>query len=377
MTDRPLPIRWLAELVHRRDDLYAYRAGNTRPDEGIATQRRLQRDRPNTYVIEQTVKATLSVADVEFELAGRVDGMDLTAVPALVEEFKTTRADPEIVYEHDGSVHWAQTLLYAALLARTHETIERWHLQLIYCHPDNHQIRIFERAADRGELAEFLQDTLTRYGRWVVAERQHEKQRDAWLASRDFPFTTYRPHQRAMARRCYQALRDSEPLLLEAPTGSGKTIGVLYPALKSLIATSSKKLLYLTSRGTGARAAQTTLRAIDSDQQAIRHITITAKEKVCLVEGMPCTAERCRYARGYYDKRDAAVAECLDAYSIGPETIETIARKHEVCPFEISLDAALGADVVICDYNYVFDPIVRLQRFAADAEIDLLIDEAH
>ena len=377
MTERSLPIRWLAEFVHRRGDLYAYRAGSTRAEEGIATQRRLQRDRPNGYVVEQAVQATLSIADVDFKLSGRVDGVDLTVAPALVEEFKTTRADPEVAHLHDGCVHWAQTLLYAALLARTHASIGSWHLRLIYCHPDTRQTHVFEREADRDELAAFLEETLTRYGQWVARQRQHETQRNAWLASRGFPFATYRPHQHATARRCYQVLRDRQSLLLEAPTGSGKTMGVLYPALKSLATTTSNKLLYLTSRGTGARAAQAALEVIDADRTEIRRITITAKEKACLVEGMPCAAEHCRYARGYYDKRDAAVAECLDQYVIGPETLETVARKHEVCPFELSLDTALGADVVICDYNYVLDPVVRLQRFADDDEIDLLIDEAH
>ena len=377
---RAVGIRWLAELVHRRGDLYPYRGSEqirvpTRADEGIATQRRIQRERPDGYLVEHSVRQRVSIGGTAFELRGRVDGLLLNGDSALIEEFKTTRMDAATVHAHDGAVHWAQVQLYAALLAKEHPRIRRWRMRLLYCHPDIKDVRTYERMADRSELDRFLGETLKRF--WPEEQRCHERARNAWLVAQPFPFPAYRPHQRALARRCYQALRANESLLIEAPTGSGKSMAVMYPALKNLGARERGKLLFLTSRSTGARAARSALARLDPQREYLRHVTVTAKEKACIVAGMPCSAERCRYAQGYYDKRDAAVETLLEERAISCESVEAVARQYEICPFELSLDAAVRADVVICDYNYVFDPVVRLQRFRADDEIDLLVDEAH
>ncbi|MYE53407.1 MAG: ATP-dependent DNA helicase [Gammaproteobacteria bacterium] len=372
-----LPVRWLAEQVHRTGDLYAYRSAPTQGVEGIATQRRLQRDRPDGYQAELAVQMEISLDGGNFELRGRVDGADLSAAPAVVEEFKTTRADPELAHRHDGAVHWAQARLYAAMLAEAHPSLHDWRLRLLYCHPDDGRVRAFEERQSSTALREFLHDTLARFAARMRPWRKHQAARNAWLAERDFPYPSYRPHQRAAARRCYQALRAEESLLLEAPTGSGKSMAVLYAALKSLPQTGASKLIFLTSRGTGAAAAEAALERIDATSGRIRRITLAAKEKQCLTPGMPCAADQCPYAKGYFDKRIDAEATLLADPAITPERVREVGRRHEVCPYELSLDAALWSDVVIGDYNYVFDPVVRLRRFADGKDIDLLIDEAH
>ena len=378
---RGVAIRWLAEAVHRQGDLYPYRGSEpyraaTAAGEGMATQRRIQRDRPDGYRPEYPVRQRVSVNGREFELRGRVDGFLVDAGTALVEEFKTTRNDMDTVHRHDGAVHWAQVRLYAALLAREYPDVSDWRLRLVYCHPDTDRLRTHEQKAHPRELEAFLNETLERLR--PAAQAHHERVRNAWLDALGFPFASFRPHQRALARRCYRAFRNREDLLVEAPTGSGKTIATIYPALRSLAVDTSGKLLFLTSRGTGARAAQSALERIDPGRRYLRTVTVTAKEKACIVEGMPCSAESCPYARGYYDKREEALEALFEERSIGPETLESAARRYEVCPFELSLDAAVRADAVVCDYNYVFDPVVRLQRFIGDDdEIDLLIDESH
>ena len=341
----------------------------------MASQRRIQRERPDGYRAEYPVRQRYRVNGAEFELRGRVDGLLVDGDTALVEEFKATRLDVETVRLHDGPVHWAQAKLYAALVARELPDVTSWLLRLVYCDPDSDRTRTYEQRMEPGELDLFLDETLERL--WPAAERRHERDRNAWLEARQFPFASFRPHQRALARRCYRAMRDRETLLCEAPTGSGKTMATIYPALKSLAVDESGKLLFLTGRGTGAHAAQSALARIDAGRRHLRVVTVTAKEKACIVAGMPCSADACPYARGYYDKRDAALEALCSERAIGPGLIESAARRHEVCPFELSLDAAVRADVVICDYNYVFDPVVRLQRFMADGEIGLLIDEAH
>ncbi len=372
-----LAVRTLAEFVHRRGDLHARLDGRTRPEEGIATQRRLQRGRPPGYQRERTVALETTLAGEPVALSGRIDGCDASGSTILIEEFKTTRADPERAHLHHASAHWAQALLYAGLLGRELDDGRDWLLRLVYCHPDTLDVREYQRSVTRAEAAGFLEQTLASYADWLAGQRRHERARDAVLEDLAFPYPEFRPFQRAVARRVFRALRDREHLLLEAPTGSGKTAATLFPAVRALQAAGYRRVLFLTSRTTGALAARDAAGRMDPERRFLRHVTITARDRACLLPGTPCEPDACPYARGYYDRARGAVAALLGERSGDPEAIDRVARAHQVCPFELSLDAALWSDLVIADYNYVFDPVVRLQRFAGDAEAALLIDEAH
>ncbi|MEQ8783551.1 MAG: ATP-dependent DNA helicase [Roseibium album] len=372
-----LAVRNLAEFVHRRGDLHARLDGRTRAEEGIATQRRLQRGCGDGYQRERPVALRVILAGVPVTISGRVDGCDVSGGVVLVEEFKTTRADAQRSHDHHASAHWAQALLYAGLLGRELDDGRGYLLRLVYAHPDTLETRRYERRVDADEAECFLAETLAGYGEWLSRQNRHEVARNAVLEDLTFPYPEFRPFQRTMARRAFRALRDREHLLLEAPTGSGKTAATLYPALRALQASGYRRILFLTSRNTGALAARDAAARMDPERGFLRHATITARDKACFVPGTPCEPEACAYARGYYDRSRAAVVELLDARAADPERIATVARRHRVCPFELSLDTALWCDLVIADYNYVFDPVVRLQRFAADPEAALLVDEAH
>ncbi len=388
-----VPVKTLAEFVHRRGDLYPSLGGRVTGEEGIATQRRVQQNRGDGYQREVVVSGEFSVGEVEVSLSGRLDGCDLTAEVPLVEEIKTTRADPAEAEQAVGSAHWAQARLYAALLARLHPEREAWAVRLLYCHPDeaqaddaltdeNRQMTArssFTEQRSAEWLSDYLAQTLEVYGRWLAAERTYQARRNRWLDARGFPYGGFRAHQRALAGRVYQAFRDGEHLLLEAPTGSGKTMGVLYPALKALAAGHVQRLFYLTSRGTGALAAMKAASDIGETPPhtaGIRVVDLVAKEKACLVEGMPCDT-RCPYSVGYYDRIQGAVVDALEQATLDRETMRGVAESHQVCPFELSLDVAVHADLIIGDYNYLLDPVVRLQRFQDDAALGLLIDESH
>ncbi len=163
--------------------------------------------------------------------------------------------------------------------------------------------------------------------------------------------------------------------MLEAPTGSGKSLAVLFPAVKAQQL--EDQLFFLTSRNAGAHAALTACQQLDVAGANLVVVELTAKDKICFVQGMPCNPELCPYAAGYYDRAPAAVNVLLTRKFADRAQLEAVALEFEVCPFELSLDLALWADVIVGDYNYVFDPVVRLKRFADHKQLHLLVDEAH
>ncbi len=367
-------VKALAEFVHRRGDLYPALGGRVTGEEGIATQKRMQRNRGGSYQREVAVAGSHVCGGLEIAVSGRVDGCDLS-VP-LVEEIKTTRADPEAAQRAVGSAHWAQARLYAALLADAHPGHAQFHIRLLYCHPDTEDSRSFEEVRAASWLKAYLVSTLEQYAVWLRAQHGYESRRNRWLGDRAFPYGAFRVHQRALAGRVFQAFEAGEHLLLEAPTGSGKTMGVLYPALKALSAGTVDRLFFLTSRGTGALAAMKAADDLAEHEQQIRVVDLLAKEKVCPVEGTPCN-DSCGYSVGYYDRIGSALPAALALGRLDRESLRAVAEAHQVCPFELSLDAALWADLIIGDYNYLIDPVVRLQRFMNDDRLGVLIDESH
>lgn len=367
--------------AHRLGDLYPGLDGNTQPEEGIATQKKLQKNKSDNYQREVSVSGAVCYAGLTFEVQGRIDGLEL--VPdqegqiLRIEEYKTTRADPAAAHEQLHSEHWAQTLVYAALLALEQPSQRRFQLRLLYCHPDSLAVWTVEQTPSRSEVLAWFDTAMAKHGERVLAKRRYDAERNQWLAAKSFPYPSYRPHQRALAACVYQSIRNTQPLLLEAPTGSGKSLGVLYPALKALAQGGVERYLFMTARTTGALAAANALQLLEAPAKQLRWVHVRAKQAVCPVPGMPCRADQCEYAKGYFDRIEGAVNAVVARGAMPVEVVAEIADEHKVCPFELSLDAALEADVVIADYNYVFDPVARLLRFADGQGLGLLIDEAH
>jgi len=371
-----IAVRNLAQLTCRTGDIHFRYDDSTDSREGIDAQKRLQRDRDPTYEREIPVKGAWTDGTVELELVGRVDGCDLAA--GIVEEFKTTRSEVERLYAEAGGVHVAQLRLYAALLSRAHPERPDWRLRLLYCDPDSDAVTPFEESLDAAALDDFLTRCCATLARALTDLHRHRERRNARLEGLTFPHPAFRPAQRELSAAVFRTVRDGGALLFEAPTGSGKTLGALFPTLLAMGRGNVDRAVFLSSRTTGQSAAEATVGRLRADD-AVRRITIVAKAKICFMPEPICDPSICEYARGYYDRCAPAIAELLAAGTMTRETIEAIARAHRVCPFELSLDAAVWADVVICDYNYVFDPVVRLKRLAGvtNDRIALLIDEAH
>lgn len=345
---------------------------------GTQGHRRVQRSRPDSYQSE--VEITFRIPDEEppIEIRGRIDGLDTTQEPFLIEEIKTTTLDLNLVQDDHNSLHWAQAKCYAYIFAHQ-EGLSEVRIHLTYYHLDSETEKTFKRDFTVIELEIFFNALVKTYLTWLHKVQERRFMRDQTIRELEFPYDDYRPGQRDMAVAVYRAIRDHGRLYAQAPTGVGKTIATLFPAIKALGEGLAERIFYLTAKTPGRLVAEVTL---DDMRQAGLHfksVTLTAKEKICFTPPVHCDPDECVFARNYFGKVNDALAE-IDRYDAFPRpVVEKIARIYEICPFEFSLDLALWMDCVICDYNYAFDPRVYLRRFFdfnTDPNI-FLIDEAH
>lgn len=368
-------VKDLAEFVHRRGDIRYHQQSVTLAQEGIARQKSYQANRGESYLREHRVSASFG----DLAISGRIDGWDPAA--RLVEEIKTTRNDPTELHAHAGDVHQAQLRLYGALLALADPTLLEVHLCLVYLHPVRQDETVFEETAGRDDLIGYFEATCAIYAAWIANVRARLQDRNRQLTGLGFPYGEFRTDQRRIAKHLFRGFRDGAHWLVEAPTGSGKTMAGLFAALKAMGERELDRLVFLTSRTTGQRAIEDALtdavHLVESDS-ALTAVTVTAKDRICFGEGS-CDRRECRFARGYYERMPAARRQLLGRRLIRRDEVGAVAREHEVCPFELSLDVAAWADVVVCDYNYVFDPLVRLTRLDNPLfeKVGLIVDEAH
>ena len=369
-------VKELVEFVHRKGDLHHRYPSTTLAQEGIARQKDYQRDRGGSYRREVKVGATFG----DLEISGRIDGWDPD--DRLVEEVKTTRVDPKELHAHAGGEHLAQLRLYGAMLMLADETLDDVRLRLVYLHPARADETAFEETAEREALIGYFETTCGIFAAWITTVGERVAARDRQLAALDFPYGDFRTDQRRVAKHLYRAFRDGEHWLVEAPTGSGKTMAGLFAALKAMGAGALDRLAFLTSRTTGQQAVEEALADVVealAGEPALSAVTVTAKERICFDPDGPCDPENCEYARGYYDRMPAARRQLLGGGLLRRAYVEAAAREHRVCPFELSVDVMAWSDVVVGDYNYVFDPIVRLGRMENPpfSRVGLIVDEAH
>jgi DNA excision repair protein ERCC-2 len=372
-----ISVRELAEFVHRRGDLGSestFRRSD-RALEGMKGHKRIQQARGNDYRPEVPVERSFVKGEVSLRVIGRVDGI-VDGLNPLVEEIKTV--DPGWSRQADP-VHWAQLRIYAGILA-----LERaWShasLQLTYLELDTNQIFLFREETPRRVLIEFLNETMNEWFSWLIPHIEWIGQRDASRKKAPFPFTNFRAGQRELARSVYRAVQNKLTLFVEASTGMGKTMATLYPAIKALPVISDDKIFYLTAKTPGRLAAQDALQKLRDIGVQVRSVSLTAKAKICFApDASGCDPATCPFRKGYYDRYKPAMRELLATQRLDSDNISIVARKHQVCPFELSLDVSNWVDVIIGDYNYVFDPTVRLQRYFGEgrAKHVILIDEAH
>ncbi len=375
-----ISVRELAEFVHRTGDINRRWEGNATPEEGRNTQAlfqsRITASNPN-YQTERSLSARVKAHKISLRVAGRADGV-VVAPSALVEEIKTTRFAPDQLHAGLGAAHMAQARLYAAMLCRT-ESLDSCKVQVTYVHPDTLASESFSEESPSADLESFLIATCKTYLSFLAEVLDRIKSRNEVAKDQGFPFEEVADEQLMAARRAYQSIRDSENLMLESPTGTGKTAATLYPSVKAMGEELIDRAVFVTARTTGQRIAVETLQALNADNNQLTATAITAKDRICFTPGAPCVPEHCEFADGHFDRVQNARRDLLKRRIVDREDVEQVARGHRVCPFELSLDVAEWSDVVIGDYTYVFDPLVALSRLRSRhfEKVSLLIDEAH
>ena len=372
-------VRELVGFVLRSGDLVS--GGFSRPDrlvEGTRGHQKIQRARPADYQAEVPISYLVETEEIALEISGRIDGLLVEGDVVLVEEIKTTEADLDAIAEN--LAHWAQAKLYAFMVAEQ-SSLDAIDVQLTYLQLDTDERREDRRTFACAELAAFCAELIEHYLHWARRYHQWCAERDRSLAALKFPFAEYRPGQRDLAAATYRTIDGRGRAFAQAPTGIGKTISTLFPAAKALGLGHAEKIFYLTAKTSGRRVAEKAIDDLRGGDVRLKSLTLTARDKICFKPngGSTCDPEQCEFARGYYDRINDALEDIFTHDAFTRALIEECAQKHRVCPFEFSLDLAPWCDVIICDYNYVFDPRAFLKRFFQDAggQYAFLIDEAH
>ena len=368
-------VRTLAEFSLERGDLAADNRAVERMREGVAGHLAVQGALERDWRCEEPLAREEVFGSISLTVQGRADAVKRLPGLICVEEIKTTRLPVSLIGADDYPVHWAQAQVYAYILCKN-EGVAQAEVSLLYYNMDGTRAR-FVRHYDAGHLTEIFRALAEPYAAWLEALDRRADSAVGTIKRLQFPYPEYRDGQRELAGNVFIALRNGRRLLAEAPTGIGKTAATLFGAIKALGEGHVTNIFYLTARTTGRAAAEDALERMRAQGLVLHSVTITAREKCCANPGgVHC--EDCVYATAYFDRRRAALREALDLERLGAAEIYDFAVEHRLCPFELSLDLSEQADVIICDYNYAFDPRVRLRRyFDARTRAALLIDEAH
>jgi DNA excision repair protein ERCC-2 len=373
-------VRAFVEHLLQRGDLSSVfdLSSRTSGYNGMRAHQKIQKSRPDSYRSEIPVFYRINNESVTLDIQGRIDGVYRQNGSVVIEEIKTTRRDLDNFITDSNPLHWAQVKIYAAIYSFEND-IENIQTQLTYLQLETGEIKTLSQDVTRDELNIFFLDLASRYLDWIERIESWQNARNEAILNSDFPYSSFRLGQQQMVKDVSHTIQNQEQMIIQAPTGIGKTIATLYPAIKSLAQGHVEKIFYLTARTTGRVIAEKTLQELNAKGLQIKFVTITAKEKICFNPDKNCTSEECSYASGYYDRLGEARESLFNQDEFTRETILEIAEFYEICPFEFSLDLSLWVDCVICDVNYAFDPRVYLRRFFLENPLNctFLIDEAH
>lgn len=376
-----ISVRNLVEFILREGDIDQRRTAGADKEQmqlGARIHRKIQRQMGSDYHAEVPLKMEVLCEGFTLCLEGRADGIIKRGDEIVIDEIKGVLRELKYI-EEPVAVHLAQAKCYAYMYASQNH-LEEIRIQMTYCQMETEEIKRFLQTFSIEELKTWMEDVIKRYEKWAKFQIEWRKVSRESIRQIQFPYA-YREGQKELAMSVYRTILRKKKLFIQAPTGIGKTMATVFPAVKAVGEGLGDKLFYLTAKTITRTVAEQAFQTLKKQKLRYKVITLTAKEKICFCEEAVCNPEACPYAKGHYDRVNDAVFDLLTATDdMSRSNIEEYARKHEVCPFEMSLDVALWVDAVICDYNYVFDPNAHLRRFFSEGGKEdylFLIDEAH
>lgn len=396
-----ISVRNLVEFILREGDIDNRRGKGVSAEamqEGSRIHRKIQKRMGPEYHAEVPLRIAIEEDDYQLFIEGRADGIIIEGNGEqkisfadnfnhieLTEDMTVTIDEIKGVYqkldllEAPIGVHRAQAMCYAYIYALEHN-LSQIKIQMTYCNLDTEDIRYFRETFSFEELADWFERLIGEYKKWADFQFSWRQLRQESIKKLEFPYE-YRTGQKELAAGVYRTIARRKNLFIQAPTGVGKTISTVFPAVKAVGEGLGDKIFYLTAKtitGTVAREAFELLRSKGYQGKIVQ---ITAKEKLCKCEEMDCNPVHCPYAKGHFDRVNEAVYNLLQKEDVfAREVLLEQAEEYQVCPFELCLDTATWADAIICDYNYVFDPNVYLKRFFSEGikgDYIFLVDEAH
>lgn len=383
-------VRNLCAFAARHGDLDLRFTPSPTAQQGRLGHQRVAQRRPAGYEAELSLEQVVRGLRVR----GRADGFD----PAsnTLDEVKTFRGALEAIPPHQQALHWAQAKVYGALLCRL-RGLDALTLRLVYFEIGQQSEHPLVQRCTAQALWQFLDDLCQRFVCWARQEQAHRQARDALLAQLAFPQPPFRPGQRALAGAVYRACQRGQTLLVQAPTGIGKTIGTLFPALHAVPRRGTDKLFFLTARTPGRAVALDALRTLREGMSrggaagaaaagrtppaegALRVLELVAREKSCEHPDKACHPDSCPLARGFYDRLAPARAQAAQRAWLDRQALREVALAHAICPYYLGHEMLRWSDVVVADYNYYFDRSALLHAMTLENQwrVTLLVDEAH
>ncbi|MDM5317550.1 ATP-dependent DNA helicase [Fictibacillus sp. b24] len=374
-----LSVRSLVEYVFRSGSIESGFKSTSSLIEGTKAHQTIQKTYEEADAAEVFLQTSYLHEDMEYMIEGRCDGLLLRDESVTIDEIKSTARNLNEITRESYPVHWAQAKVYAYIYMER-EDKDKVTVQLTYVQVDSGEQKRFQEDVTFQELEDFMLQLVKSYAPYAKLRLHNLQKRNDSIRDLAFPFAAYRNGQRNFAGAVYKTIADKKTLFANAPTGTGKTISTLFPAVKAIGEEKAEKIFYLTAKTLNRKNAEEALLLMKKKGLFLQSTTITAKEKVCFKEETRCESAYCEFADGYYDRINGAVLDILKNETVMDRiVISDYAQKHKVCPFEFSIDLAYAADAVICDYNYVFDPRVSFKRLFEEQKkrTVLLMDEAH
>lgn len=368
----------IVEFIYSGGDLTSEFRSNKRAKQGIEAHAFLQSQYNDESQKEVSVEALYDTKNYSFYITGRMDGLLKEDNRLIIEEIKSTLTDLNLIEIDTRPEHLAQAKMYAYMYM-TKENLKSITVRLTYVTVNEYKTKSFTKRYNYSQLERFFIQTIEDYENWLEIFDLHQRNKLKSLEGLTFPFEDYREGQYKFMGAIYQTLIKEDILYSIAPTGIGKTIASLFSSLKA-IKSEKDKVFYLTAKNAGKKIVVDTVNLLKEKGLVTKTVVINSKESMCLNDKVDCDPDICPYAKGYFDRLNEALNDIFvhqDVYEM--DLIKQYGEYHKICPHEFSLSISNYSDIIICDYNYAFDPRTHLIRYFDEDYYNpiLLIDEAH